>query len=67
MLIGSGGSCLSTFHYGSIKISVLLNPMLTIPTSTFHYGSIKILYDATYRVKQLQSTFHYGSIKIYDR
>ena len=34
---------LSTFHYGSIKISTA-KLLITLPTiSTFHYGSIKIL------------------------
>ena len=55
----------STFHYGSIKISLKEIFDINVTVSTFHYGSIKIkasevLFDVMYK-----STFHYGSIKIW--
>ena len=34
---------LSTFHYGSIKMSNMGQDVKEAMTSTFHYGSIKIV------------------------
>ena len=56
---------LSTFHYGSIKISGVVSFLETFSSSTFHYGSIKIKENATKPMHiYIPSTFHYGSIKI---
>ena len=37
------GAIISTFHYGSIKISFYDNIIHKIKKSTFHYGSIKMI------------------------
>ena len=56
----------STFHYGSIKIIILLTFLLGVSVSTFHYGSIKIMILPLVTRTSYKSTFHYGSIKIFD-
>ena len=54
----------STFHYGSIKISIGESNNKRRSWSTFHYGSIKIGSLANKIMDVQESTFHYGSIKM---
>ena len=42
LAVNSSTLFLSTFHYGSIKITYTLSHLSTTRLSTFHYGSIKI-------------------------